>query len=133
VSTTRSRRIVAAATALAVLATVVLQEALTPAPYHHARSVGALALMATLGALVLVFVPRVRSVSVAVGGGIAAGGALAMFVSGIVWSSGIPDPLVGGDYAFNLADVAIVVGDVMLLVAAVAHAWDNRHGLHQPV
>jgi lipoprotein signal peptidase len=89
--------------------------------------------MATLGALVLVFVPRVRSVSVAVGGGIAAGGALAMFVSGIVWSSGIPDPLVGGDYAFNLADVAIVVGDVLLLVAAVAHAWDNRHGLHQPV
>jgi lipoprotein signal peptidase len=50
-----------------------------------------------------------------------------------VWSAGVPDPLVAGYYAFNLADVAIVVGDVMLLVAAVAHAWDNRHGLHQPV
>ena len=132
-STTRSRRVVAAAVAGVVLAVVVAQEALTPAPYHHARSSGALALMAVLAALVLVFVPRVRSLSVAVGGGIAAGGALAMFVSGLVWHGGVPDPLVGGDYAFNLADVAIVVGDVTLFVAAVAHAWDNRHGLHQPV
>lgn len=84
-STTRSRRVVAAAVAGVVLAVVVAQEALTPAPYHHARSSGALALMAVLAALVLVFVPRVRSLSVAVGGGIAAGGALAMFVSGLVW------------------------------------------------
>ena len=124
---------VASAAAVVVLAIVVVQEALTPAPYHHARSVGALAVMAVLAALVLVVVPRVRSMSVAVGGGVAAGGALAMFVSGLVWHAGVPDPLVGGDYAFNLADVALVVGDVTLLVAAVAHAWDNRHGLHQPV
>ena len=123
----------AASAALVVLAIVVVQEALTTSPYHHARSVGALVVMAVLAALVLVVVPRVRSMSVAVGGGIAAGGALAMFVSGLIWHAGVPDPLVGGNYAFNLADVALVVGDVTLLVAAVAHAWDNRHGLHQPV
>jgi lipoprotein signal peptidase len=133
VTTTRSRRLLAAAAAAAVLATVVVQEALTPTPFHHPRSTGALAVMAVLAGLVLWFVPRVRSAGTALAGGVAAGGALAMLVSGIVWREGVPDPFVRGGYAFNLADVAIVLGDAMLLAAVVVHAWDNRHSLRQPV
>ena len=132
-ATTRSRRIVAAATALVVVATVIAHEALTPTPLHHARSAGALVLMAALAAFVLGFVPRVPSASAALGGGLAAGGALAMLVSGLVWQEGVPDPLVGGGYAFNLADLAIAVGDAMLLAAVLVHAWDNRHSLRQTI
>jgi len=131
--TTRSRRLLAAAAAAVVLVTVVVQELLTPTPFHHPRSAGALALMAVLAALVLAFVPRVRSTSAALGGGLAAGGALAMLVSGIVWQAGVPDPFVHGDYAFNLADVAILLGDAVLLAAVLANAWENRHSLRQTV
>ena len=130
---TASRRLLAVAAAVAVAATVVAEEALSPAPYHHARSAGALAVMALLAALVLAIVPRIRSIAAALGGGVAAGGAIAMLLSGLVWQAGVPDPLVGGGYAFNLADVAIVLGDATLLVAAVVHGWDNRHALRRPV
>jgi hypothetical protein len=130
---TPSRRLLAAAAGVVVAAAVVADEAVTPTQYHHPRSVGALALMAVLAALVLAVVPRIRSTAAALGGGIAAGGAIAMLVSGLVWQTGVPDPLVGGDYAFNLADVALVLGDVTFLVAAVVHGWDNRHALRRPV
>ncbi|HUJ91303.1 MAG TPA: hypothetical protein VLW05_01285 [Gaiellaceae bacterium] len=130
---TASRRLLAVAAAVAVAATVVAEEALSPSPYHHARSAGALAVMALLAALVLAIVPRIRSIAAALGGGVAAGGAIAMLLSGLVWQAGVPDPLVGGGYAFNLADVAIVLGDATLLVAAVVHGWDNRHALRRPV
>ena len=129
----RSRRLLAAATAFVVAAAVVADEARAPSPYHHARSAGALALMAVLAALVLAIVPRIRSTAAAFGSGVAAGGAIAMLVSGLVWQAGVPDPLVGDGYAFNLADVAVVLGDVTLVVAAVVHGWDNRHALRRPV
>ena len=131
--TTRSRRIVAAAAAMAVLVAVLAHEALRPTPFHHARSAGALVLMAVLAVLVLGLVPRVPSASAALGAGLAAGGALAMLVSGLVWQQGVPDPLVGGGYAFNLADIAIAVGDALLLAAVLVHAWNNRDSLRQTI
>jgi len=131
--TTRVRRLVAAAAAVGVLATDLAHEALEPTPYHHVRSPGALVAMVALATLVLAVVPRVASRAATVGAGVAAGGALGMAVSGLVWSSGVPDPLVGGGYAFNLGDVAIVLGDVLLLVAVAGHAWDNRRALHRAV
>jgi len=131
--TTRARRLVAAAAAALVLATDLAHEALEPTPYHHLRSPGALVAMVALAALVLAFVPRVASRAATLGAGVAAGGALGMALSGLVWSNGVPDPLVGGGYAFNLGDVAIVLGDVLLLVAVAGHAWDNRRALHRAV
>ena len=131
--TPRARRLVAAAAAVAVLTTDLVHEALEPTPYHHLRSPGALVAMVALAALVLVFVPRVASRAATLGAGIVAGGALGMAISGLVWSNGVPDPLVGGGYAFNLGDIAIVVGDVLLLVAVAGHAWDNRRALHRAV
>ena len=131
--TTRARRLLAVAAAVVVLAVDVMHELLTPTPFHHMRSPGALVAMAALAALVLVFVPRAGSRAASLGAGIAAGGALGMVVSGLVWSNGVPDPFVHGGYAFNLGDVAIVLGDVLLLSAVVVHAWDNRRELHRAV
>jgi lipoprotein signal peptidase len=45
----------------------------------------------------------------------------------------VPDPLVQGGIAFNLADVAIAFGDALLLVAALLYAWTNRARLQEPV
>jgi len=84
-----------------------------------------------LAAALLALAPRVRSRGIVLGAGVAAGGALATFVSGLAWG-GVPDPLVRGGVAFNLADVAIAVGDALLLGAALLHVWTNRTRLREP-
>ena len=116
-----------------VLAVVLVHEALTPTPFHHRPLDGcALPDGGAGGARARLRAAR-PSPSAALGGGLAAGGALAMLVSGLVWQQGVPDPLVGGGYAFNLADIAIALGDAMLLAAVLVHAWDNRHSLRQTI
>ncbi len=85
-----------------------------------------------LAAALLAFAPRLRSRGIVLGAGIAAGGALATFVSGLAWGA-VPDPLVRGGVAFNLADVAIAGGDALLLAAVLLHAWTNRWRLREPV
>jgi lipoprotein signal peptidase len=103
-----SRRSAAVAVAFAVLAAVVVHDALAS------------------------FALPIRSSGVVLGAGIAAGGALATFVSGLAWG-GVPDPLVRDGIAFNLADVAIAVGDALVLIAALLYAWANRARLREPV
>ena len=127
-----SRRSAAVAVAFAVLAAVLVHDALTPTRFHHHRSPATLVVAGLLAAALLVLAPRIRSAGVVVGAGIAAGGALATFVSGFAWS-GVPDPLLRDGVAFNLADVAIAAGDVLLVVAALLHAWTNRARLREPV
>ena len=127
------RRLLAVAVAAGVLALDLAHEALTPTPYHHPRSLGELLLIGALAAAVLVAVPRAPSPALALAGGIAAGGALGNLASALVWRAGIPDPLVYGTYAFNLADVAVVLGDGALLTTAIVLAWDRRHRLREPV
>ena len=122
----------AAGLALAVLAAVVLHDALAPMRVQHHRSPATLAFAALLALALLALAPRVRSAGVAAGAGIAAGGALATFVSGLAWGS-VPDPLVHAGVAFNLADVAIAGGDALLLAAALLHAWTNRARLGEPL
>jgi lipoprotein signal peptidase len=118
--------------ALAVLAAVVIHDALAPTRFHHHRSLATLLAAGLLAAALLALAPRIRSSGVVLGAGIAAGGALATLVSGLAWG-GVPDPLVRGGIAFNLADVAIAFGDALLLVAALLYAWTNRSRLREPV
>jgi lipoprotein signal peptidase len=126
------RRGVAAAAALVVLAVALTHEVLTPTPFHHTRSAGVLVLAAAIALGLLTLAPRVPSLGVALGAGIAAGGALGTVVGGLAWN-GVPDPLVQGGIAFNLADLAIVVGDAMLIGGVLFHAWTNRGALRQPL
>jgi lipoprotein signal peptidase len=71
------------------------------------------------------------------GAAIAAGGALGNLVSLLVWSQGVPDPIVihgaTQGIAFNLADVFAFTGDALLLSAIVVHGLRNRSRLRQRV
>jgi lipoprotein signal peptidase len=127
-----SRRWAAVGLALAVLAAVVVHDALAPMRFQHHRSPVTLAFAGLLAFALLAIAPRVPSPGIVVGAGIAAGGALATFVSGLAWGS-VPDPLVHGGIAFNLADIAIAGGDALLLVAALLHVWTHRAHLGEPV
>jgi lipoprotein signal peptidase len=127
-----TRRSAAVAVAFAVLAAVVIHDALAPTRFHHHRSLVTLLVAGLLAIALLTLAPRIRSSGVVLGAGIAAGGALGTFVSGLAWG-GVPDPLVRGGIAFNLADVAIAVGDGLLIAAALLYAWTNRARLREYV
>jgi lipoprotein signal peptidase len=127
----RRRRGVAAVAALVVLGVALTHEVLTPTPFHHTRSAGVLVLAAAIALALLALAPRVPSLGVALGAGIAAGGALGTVVSGIAWN-GVPDPFVHGGIAFNVCDLAIAVGDLLLLAAALLHGWMHRADLRRP-
>ena len=127
-----ARRSTAVTVALAVLAVVIIHDALAPARFHRHRSLAMLLVAGLLATALLALAPRIRSSGVVLGAGIAAGGALATFASGLAWG-GVPDPLIHGGIAFNLADVAIAFGDALLLVAALLYAWTNRARLREPV
>jgi lipoprotein signal peptidase len=126
------RRAVAFTAAAVVLVADLVHEGLTPTPFHHARSPAVFVLAGTIAAALLLLAPRVPSLGVALGAGIAAGGALGTLVSGFAWS-GVPDPFVHGNIAFNLSDLAIAFGDALLLGAVLLHAWTHRHELGKPV
>ena len=73
-----------------------------------------------------------RSVAIAAAGGILAGGAAANLAALVIWD-GVPNPLLAGDVAFNVADVAVAVGLVLVLATTVGFAARNRARLHERV
>jgi Signal peptidase (SPase) II len=80
-------------------------------------------------------VSRTGSSSIALAGGVVLGGAAGNLVSIALWPSlrGVPDPIVTGSVAFNLADVAVGIGFVLLLPATAVFAYQNRKRLFEPV
>jgi lipoprotein signal peptidase len=127
-----ARLLAATGAALAVLVAVVTHDALASTRLEHHRSPVTLAFAGFVALALLALAPRVRSAGVVVGAGVAAGGSLATLVSGLAWG-GVPDPLVRGGIAFNLADVAIAGGEALLVTSALLHAWTNRAHLAEPV
>jgi lipoprotein signal peptidase len=127
------RRQLAIGAALVVLGIDLMQLAFTPTDFHHERSAPWLVLTGALVVAILLVAPRAPSRALALAGGVAAGGALGNLVSALIWSAGVPDPLVVGVYAFNLADVAVVVGVCAMVTAALATIWANRGRLREPV
>lgn len=119
-------------TALVVAGIALAHEALTPASFHHVRPSGVLVLATGIALALLVLAPRIPSFGVAFGAGISAGGALGTAVSGIAWT-GVPDPLVRGGIAFNLSDLAIGGGDLLLVASALVYAVRHRSRLRDPV
>lgn len=125
-------RLALAAAAAVVVATLV-DDALAPSRLSHARSPIALVGAGALAAGLLLLSPRARSLAMSLGAGIAAGGAAATLVAGLAWRDGVPNPLVRGGIAFNVADVAIASGDALLIAAAMWHAWRQRDRLYEPI
>jgi lipoprotein signal peptidase len=76
-----------------------------------------------------------RSASIAFGGGVFLGGAVGNVASLALWPSveGVPNPLVAGDVAFNVADIAVALGLALVLVGAAVFAVRNRARLREPV
>ena len=121
------------AAAAGVVAATLLDDGFEPSRLSHARSPVTLAGAGLLAAALLVLVPRARSAAMSLGAGIAAGGAAATLVTGAAWRDGVPNPLVHGGIAFNIADLAIGAGDALLLGAALWQAWRRRDRLFEPV
>ena len=98
-----------------------------PAPYIAGLAAAALAWAVALA--------RVRSASIAIAGGVVLGGAIGNLASIALWPSlaGVPDPLVAGGVAFNVADVAVAAGLVLLLPATALFGLRNRERLFDPV
>lgn len=129
----RSRTLLLVAIAAVFAALDLAQKLSAEAPLQHARSPEAAILMACVVLALVSLVPRVPSSPAAVGGGIAAGGALGNLVSLGVWSHGIPDTILRGGVALNLADVFALGGDGLLLAATAVYAVRNRHRLRERI
>lgn len=120
--------------AVAVLLTAVdlVQKAGAPV-YGHPRGVGYVFVAAALTVLLVLFVPRVPSRALAIAGGVAAAGAFGNLVSALTWRGGIPNPIVVGEVAFNIADLCAVAGAVALVLGALLFALRHPALLRQPI
>jgi hypothetical protein len=121
------------AAAAAVVAATLADDLIQPSRLSHVRSPLGLAGAGALAVALLVLVPRARSAAMSLFGGIAAGGAAATLVAGVAWHGGVPNPLARGGIAFNVADLAIVCGDALLVGAALWRGWQQRERLLEPV
>jgi lipoprotein signal peptidase len=119
----------AGALAAAVVGTTLVDDLFHSSRVSHPRPAAVLLAALVLAGALLVLAPRAGSFAVTVGAGITAGGAVATLVTGVAWSDGVPYPLLAGGVAFNLADVAIVIGDVLLIGGALHHAFRHRDRL----
>jgi lipoprotein signal peptidase len=133
----RFRRALLVLIAVACMAIDLMHKTAVPAELYHPRSpLVALFLVALVAALIVV-VPRLQSNAAAIGAGIVCGGALGNLFSIFAWAQGVPDPLMivtdTHVLAFNLADVFAVVGDVLLLSAAIIHGLRKRARLRERV
>ena len=107
----------------------------TPLWAFHHRSYGWVALsMAVLaGALFLTLVP---SRAVAVAAGVMSAGAVGNLISARLDGNRVPNPLVIGNYergfAFNLADVSFLVGNLLLMASLIVMIVRRRDRLAPP-
>ena len=101
--------------------------------YGHPRGVTYVVFAAALTLLLVLFVPRVPSRALAVAGGVAAAGAFGNLVSALAWRGGIPNPIVAGEFAFNVADLCAVTGAAALVLGCALFALRNPALLRQPV
>ena len=131
------RRTLLVCTAVSFAAVDLVHKSLAHSDFHHARTPLVALSMAAVIAALCILVPRVQSNTAALGAGVACGGALGNLISLLVWSQGVPDPLVVADkmhgLAFNLADLFTVAGDVLLLSAVVLYGLRHRARLRESV
>lgn len=118
--------------ALALTAVDLAQKARDPV-YGHPRGPGYIVVAAALAAFVIAFVPRVPSRALSLAGGVATAGALGNLVSALAWRGGVPNPIVLGDIAFNVADVYAVCGAIALVLGAPLFALTHPALLREPI
>jgi lipoprotein signal peptidase len=119
-------------TAVLLAAVDLVHKAGSDAAYLHSRSSGYVVLVAVLAAMWTGTILLTRSFSIAVGGGVLAAGAVGNVMS-LAFSPGVPNPLMLGPIAFNLADVFVLVGFVLVAGATLVFALRNRERMSEPV
>ncbi len=125
----------ASAVVLASADQVVKATVSTPLWAFHHRSYGwvALSVAVLAGALFLTLVP---SRAVAVAAGVMSAGAVGNLVSAQLDGNRVPNPLVIGNYergfAFNLADVCFLVGNLLLMASLIVMIVRRRDRLAPP-
>jgi lipoprotein signal peptidase len=126
------RRLVLVVTTVGLAAVDLVQKASEPV-YGHPRAALYVVGAAALVALLVAFVPRVPSLPLSLAGGVAAAGALGNGVSALAWRGGVPNPIVAGAIAFNVADVCAVAGAAALVLGAAVFALRHPQLLRQPI
>jgi hypothetical protein len=101
--------------------------------YGHPRGAAYVVVAAVIAGAIVAFVPRVPSLALAVCGGVATAGAAGNLLSALLWRGGVPNPIVVGDVAFNLADVYAVTGAAALVLGAAAFALRHPALLREPI
>jgi hypothetical protein len=91
---------------------------------------GAALSLAWAGAVVLT-----QSTVIALLGGIVFGGAAGNLMSFALWPSlqGVPDPIVAGGLAFNMADAFVLAGVLLVIPTIVVFGLRNRNRLFDPL
>jgi lipoprotein signal peptidase len=102
------------------------------AEHVHPRSAIYVAVVVVLSVIWAGAIVMTRSLAMAVGGGVVAGGALGNLASLAFWP-GVPNPIATASFAFNLADVFVLVGFVAVSVIALRLARVERTRLNQPL
>ena len=102
-----------------------------PVFVHERSTLYAVGIALSCGAWA-VAVALLRSPSIALAAGVLVGGATGNVVSLAIWP-GVPNPLVAGGFAFNLADVSVGVGLGLLLPAMLVFTARNRDRLFEPI
>jgi lipoprotein signal peptidase len=128
----RSAALVLAATAAIVAAVDLVHKSAVDADYFHARSPAYAVLVLGLAAVWAGAIIATGSLSIALGGGLLAGGAAGNLVSLALWP-GVPNPIELGPIAFNLADLFVLGGFVLTAGTALVFAARNRDRLYEPV
>jgi lipoprotein signal peptidase len=121
-----------AATALVCASVDLAHKASADAANLHNRSPVYVVVVLGLAAAWALTILATRSLSLALGGGVLAGGALGN-VTSLAWWSGVPNPIELEPIALNLADLFVVGGFLLTSAAALVFAARHRDRLHEPV
>jgi hypothetical protein len=126
----RAARRLLVAIALTVAAVDLTDKAITPTlpEAFHPRPPSVVVVMVATSVLGLLTFPRTGSRAIAIAGGLMVGGGIANTASLAIWGSGVPNPLLATRYgiAFNLADVCVTAGFLLLLPATLVFAVQHR-------
>ena len=104
---------------------------------YHKRTYFELVVILAVSATTVFVIPLASSRMIAVGAGLMVGGGIGNALSIAVFPLGVPNPFViaHGDWtiAFNLADVSVGIGFVLMTAGVWILAARRRHELHEPV
>lgn len=128
----KSPALVFTATAILGAAVDLAHKASVDTDELHARSTIYVVVVLGLAAAWTVAILATRSPSLALGGGVLAGGALANLASLVLWA-GVPNPIELDWVAFNLADLFVLCGFLLTSSGALVFAARNRERLYEPV